>query len=149
MTASLTPNREAVKGALWWLYEGALFLVSLANTSGAGTPPALDGLYEDWTTPTNYLLDGAYDLFITGGTVDYGVVLTNRAELEQLVITLDYDTNVTYTDLLVLCIPAINPGGPPPIHATPLVAVIHESSPVTLLSTQTKTYNLDLFAEWI
>lgn len=149
MTASLTPNRQAVLSALWWLYEGATFVVSLADTSGAGSPPALDGDYNDWFSPTNYVLDSAYDVFLTGGTVAYDATITDRAELPQLVITLDYATTVTYTDLLVLCIPAIDPGASAPEYAIPLIAVIHESSPITLLSTQSKTYNVDLFAEWI
>lgn len=146
MTASLTPNREAVKSALWWLYEGATFLVSLADTTGAGSPPALDGPYDDWAP---YLLDGAYDLFLTGGAVDYDATITDRAELDRLVITLDYASNVTYTDLVIVCVPAVDPGASAPLYAFPLVAVIHESSPVTVLSTESKTYNLDLFAEWI
>ena len=146
MTASLTPNREAVLSALWWLYEGATFLVALTDTTGAGSPPALDGPFDDWVA---YLLDSAYDIYLTGGTVAYDATITDRAELPQLVITLDYDSTVTYTDALILCIPAVDPGAGAPLYALPLVGVIHESSPVTLLSTETKTYNLDLFAEWI
>lgn len=149
MTASLTTNREAVLGALWWLYDEATFLVVLANTTGAATPPALDGPFEGWYSPTDYLLDTAYDIYLTAGSVGYDATITDRAELPQLVITLDYATTVTYTDLIVICLSAKNPGASPPAHANPLTAVIHESSPVTLLSTQTKTYNLDLFAEWI
>lgn len=149
MTASLTPNRQAVLSALWWLYEGATFFVLLADTSAAGTPPALDGDLIDWLVPTDYTLADEFDLYLTGGTVAYDATITDRAELPQLAITLDYASTVTYTDLLVLCIPVADPGASPPDHAYPLVAVIHESSPVTLLSTETKTYNLDLFAEWI
>lgn len=147
MTASLTPNREAVLGALWWLYDGALFAIFLADTSGAGTPPALDGAFDNWVAPTDYLLNSAYDVYITADAVDYDATITDRAVLPQLTITLDYASTVTYTDLLVTVIPAQDPGASPPAYAYPLVAVIHESSPITLLSTETKTYSLDLFAE--
>jgi hypothetical protein len=149
VTASLTPNRQAVLGALWWLYEGATFVVLLADTSAAGTPPALDGELLDWVDPTDYTLADEFDLYLTGGLVSYDGTITDRATLPQLVITLDYASTVTYTDLLVLCIPAQDPGATPPDYAFPFVGVIHESSPVTLLSTETKTYNLDLFAEWL
>ena len=148
MAAVLTPNREAVKSAMWWLYEDAVFGVLLANTTGAGSPPALDGPLTDWITPTDYTLADQYDLFVTAGTVDYDATIADRAKLQQLSIVLDYASTVTYTDLIVVCVPAKDPGASPPTYAYPLVAVIHESSPVTLLSTETKTYNLDLFAEW-
>lgn len=146
MTASLTPNRQAVLSALWWLYEGGLFLVVLANTAAAASPPALDGSLDPWDS---YLLDSAYDVYLTGGSVAYDATITDRAELPQLQIVLDYATNVTYTDLLILCIPATDPGASAPVYAFPFVGVIHESTPITLLSTQSKTYNVDLFAEWI
>jgi hypothetical protein len=149
VTASLTPNRQAVLSALWWLYEGATFVVILADTSAAGTPPALDGDLVDWIIPTDYTLADQFDLYLTGGTVAYDATVTDRAELPQLVITLDYASTVTYTDVLILCIPAIDPGASAPDHAFPFVGVIHESSPITLLSTQSKTYNVDLFAEWL
>ncbi len=149
MTASLTPNRQAVLSALWWLYEDATFLVLLANTSAAGTPPSLDGAIGNWIVPTDYTLADQFDLYLTGGTVTYDATITDRAKLPQLVITLDYASTVTYTDLLILCIPAVDPGASAPSHAYPFVGVIHESSPITLLSTQSKTYKVDLFAEWI
>lgn len=149
MTASLTPNRETVKSALWWLYEGATFLAILADTSAAATPPALTGSFDDWVTPTDYTLSGDYDIYLTGGTVAYDATITDRAELPQLVITLDYASTVTYTDVLIVCIPATDPGAGAPTYAFPFVGVIHESTPITLLSTQSKTYNVDLFAEWI
>jgi hypothetical protein len=134
---------------MWWLYEGATFLALLANTSAAATPPSLDGSFASWITPVNYLLSDSFDVYLTGGAAAYDSTITDRAKVPQLVITLDYASTVTYTDLLVLCIPAQDPGATPPDYAFPFVGVIHESSPVTLLSTQTKTYNLDLFAEWI
>ena len=149
MTASLTPNRQAVLSALWWLYEGATFVAVLADTSAAASPPALSADLIDWLSPTDYTLSSSYDVFLTGGTVAYDATITDRAELPQLVITLDYASTVTYTDVLVLCIPAIDPGASAPTHAFPFVGVIHESSPITLLSTESKTYNVDLFAEWI
>lgn len=149
MTASLVNNKEVTKAALWWLYEGATFVVVLANTSAAATPPALDGPYSAWVSPTNYQLSSDYDLFFTGGAVSYSAGVANRSVLPQLVITLDYATTVTYTDLLVLLIPATDPGATAPLYAFPQVAVIHESTPITLLSTQSKTYRLDLFAELV
>lgn len=149
MTASLTPNRQAVLSALWWLYEDATFFVLLANTSAAATPPALDGDVMNWFAPTDYTLADQFDLYLTGGTVAYDASIADRAKLPQLVITLDYATTVTYTDLVIICVPAIYPGAGAPDYAFPLVGVIHESSPITLLSTQSKTYNVDLFAEWI
>jgi len=149
VTASLTPNREGVLGALWWLYDGALFGIYLADTSGAATPPALDGSFYSWLSPTDYFLDSAYDIYVTGDAVAYDATITDRAVLPQLEITLDYATTVTYTDLLVVVYPAQDGGATPPDYSIPLVAVIHESSPVTLLSTETKTYKLDLFAEWL
>ena len=149
MTASLTPNREAVLSALWWLYDGATFAVIPANTTGAASPPALNGDSLNWFVPTDYTLADQFDLYVTGGTVAYDATTTDRAVLPPLTITLDYDTSITYTDLIIFCIPVADAGASPPNHAYPLVAVIHESSPVTLLSTETKTYNLDLFAEWI
>jgi hypothetical protein len=149
MTASLVSNKEVTKAALWWLYEGAMFIVALANTSGAASPPALDGPPDAWYTPTDYTLSNDYDIFLTGGTADYSASVADRSVLPQLVITLDYATNVTYTDLLVFVLPAIDPGASAPIYAFPQVAVIHESTPISLLSTQTKTYRLDLFAELV
>jgi hypothetical protein len=149
MTASLVNNKEVTKSALWWLYEGATFVVILANTSGAASPPALDGPYSAWASPIDYQLSSDYDLFLTGGAVGYSAGVANRSVLPQLVITLDYATTVTYTDLLVVLLPAVDPGPSAPDYAYPQVAVIHESTPITLLSTQAKTYRLDLFAELV
>lgn len=146
MAASLTPNREAAKSALWWLYEGATILVVLADASAASPAPALDGPFSGWFS---YLLDSSYDLFLTGGTVDYDATIIDRAELQPLTITLDYASSVTYTDVLIVCVPAVDPGPSAPAYAFPLVGVIHESSPVTLASTATKTYVVDLFSEWL
>lgn len=146
MAASLTPNREAAKSALWWLFEGATIFVLLADASAASPAPALDGAFSNWVP---YLLDSSYDVFLSGGTVDYDGTITDRAELPQLTITLDYASSVTYTDLLIGCIPAVDPGAGAPAYAFPLVAVIHENSAITLASTESKTYLVDLFSEWI
>lgn len=146
MPASLTRNRQAALSALWWLYEGGTIGAILADTSAAGTPPSGTGALSSWLP---YLLSEDFDLFLTGGSVAYDATLTQRAELPQLVITLDYATTVTYTDVVLLCVPAIDPGASPPEYALPFVGVIQESSPVTLLSTQSKTYRVDLYAEWI
>jgi hypothetical protein len=148
MTATLTPNRDAALSALWWLFEGATFLAVLADASAADPALPLDGPLNQWFDPADYLLSTDYDIFVEGGTADYDATDADKAILPQLALTLDYDTSVTYTDVLVICIPAIDPGEAAPLHAVPLVGVIHESSPVTLASTETKTYNLDLFSKW-
>ena len=146
MAASLTPNREAAKSALWWLFEGATIFVVLADTSAASPAPALDGELSNWAP---YMLDSSYDVFLAGGIVSYDATLIERAELPPLTITLDYASSVTYTDLLIGCIPAVDPGASAPAYAFPLVAVIHESSAITLASTASKTYVVDLYSEWI
>lgn len=146
MTATLTPNREAALAAMWWLFEGATIYTFLADTTGAATPPGLTDPYDDWLL---YALDSAYDLFLTGGTAAYGTTITDRAQLPQLEITLDYLTNVTYTDVLVFVIPAVDPGVGAPTYSLPYLGVIHESSAITLSGGSTKTYRLDLYSEWI
>jgi hypothetical protein len=148
MTATLTPNRQAALSALWWLFEGATFIAILADASAADPPLPLDGDFDQWFGPVEYTLGFEYDIFVEGDTADYDATDADKAILPQLAFTLDYDTSVTYTDVLVLCIPAIDPGSSAPFHAFPLVGVIHESSPITLASTETKTYNLDLFSKW-
>jgi hypothetical protein len=145
MTATLTPNRDAALSALWWLFEGATFIAGLVNASTADPALPLGGPLDQWD---DYALSFDYDIFVEGDTADYDATDADKAILPQLVFTLDYDTSVTYTDVLVLCIPAIDPGSSAPFHAFPLVGVIHESSPVTLASTETKTYNLDLYSKW-
>lgn len=147
MPATLIQNREAPLSALWWLFEGATIGIILANTTGAATPPLGTDAFSAWSP---YFLSQDFDLFLTGGIAAYDATLTQRAELPQLVITLDYASTVTYTDVLLYSITANDPAGAsPPEYAFPFVGVIQESSPVTLLSTQSKTYNLDLYAEWI
>lgn len=149
MSATLTPNRDAAKSALWWLFQGGSIVAVLANTSAAGTPPASSAELVDWLVPTDYTLSQDYDLFLTGGSVVYDTTVTSKAKLPRLQFVLDYATTVTYTDVLLLGIPAYTPGSSPPSGSTFYLGVIHESSPVTLLSTQSKTYNVDLFAQWI
>jgi hypothetical protein len=149
MTATLTPNREAARAAIWWLFEGAMFAVILANTSGAASPPALDGSPDSWFSPTNYLLLDASDVFVAGGTSSYDASVPSKARLQQLQFVLDYNATYTYTDVLILCIPKISAPSGSPDFSAPLVAVIHEPTPITLLSTQTKTYKLDLTTNWI
>lgn len=147
MPATFTPNREAARAALWWLFQGGTFCALLANTSAAATPPPLDGPESNWFP---FYLDEAFDLFLTGGSVIYDGTVTNRAILPQLQINLNYASAATYTDVVVSCIPDVTPGAGAPSYATfPMVAVIHESSPVTLAAGTTKTYKLDLYSEWI
>lgn len=146
MTATLTPNREAALSALWWLFEGAEFLTVLADTTGAATPPAQTDGFETWAP---YFLPDDYDTFTASGTAAYDATLTQRAVLPQQEISLNFATNVTYTDLVVVVIPAISPGASPPLHANPMVAVIHEPTAFTLTAGSTKTYKLDLYSEWI
>lgn len=146
MTAVLTQNRELALAAAWWLYEGATVLVALADTTGAEDPPLGTDVFEDWIP---YLLSEDYDLFLTAGTAAYDATITEQAGVPQLAITLDYADSVTYTDLVLLCLPLIDPGVGSPLYAKPTIGIIEESSAVTLLSTETKTYNLDLYAEVI
>jgi hypothetical protein len=149
MTATLTPNRDVPLSALWWLFEGATIIAGLADASAADPPLPLDGPLMQWFSPDVYYLDEEYDIFIEADAVDYDSTDDNKAILPQLSLTLDYETSVTYTDVLVVCIPAIDPGSSAPLHvALPLVGVIHETTPVTLDSTETKTYKVDLFSKW-
>lgn len=146
MSATFTPNRMAALGAMWWLYKGATFYTLLANTTGAATPPALNGDYNAWAP---YLLQSEYDVFTAVGDVAYDATLTQRAKLPQQEISLSFGSTVTYTDLLVAIIPAISPGAGAPSYALPLVGVIHEPTAFTLTAGATKTYRLDLYCQWI
>lgn len=147
MTASLTPNRDTAKAALWWLFEGATIICIFANTTGAASPPSLNGPLQAWS---DYSLSSSYDIYLTGGTVNFDAVDTDRAELPQLEIVVDFASSITYTDILLLALPAIDPGPSAPIYAAiPFVGVIHESSAVTVGATETKTYRVDLFSEWL
>lgn len=147
MSASLTSNREAVQAGLWWLFQGATLLAVLADTTGASPTPSLSAASTAWD---NYLLDQAFDVAVTGGTVAFDATLTQRAELPQVQFTLDYATSVTYTDVLLFSIPATTPGaGSPGFASVTFLGVIHEPTAVTLASTASKTYSIDLFSEWI
>jgi len=149
MTATLTPNREAARAAMWWLFEGAEFFILLANTSSATTPPAQDADFQDWISPTDYLLSDETDIVVTAGASSYDSSTPSMARLQQVQFVLDYEATQTYTDVLIICLPKISAPVGAPDFVVPLVAVIHESTPVTLLSTQTKTYKLDLTTNWI
>ena len=146
MTATLTPNREAALSALWWLFEGAVFYVFLADTTGAAPPPAQTDGFEAWTP---YFLPDDFDTFTASGAVAYSATLTQRAVLPQQEITLNFASSVTYTDLVIFVIPAVDPGVSAPLYSAPQVAVIHESTAFTLTAGVTKTYRLDLYSQWI
>lgn len=146
MTASLTPNREAAQAGMWWLFQGATLLSVLADTTGASPAPSLDAASAAWDA---YLLDQAFDLVVTGGAIAFDATLTQRAELPQVEFTLSYGTSVTYTDVLVFSLPANSPGaGAPSFAGVTFVGVIHEPSAVTLSSSDSKTYKVDLYSEW-
>ena len=146
MTASLTPNRETALAAMWWLYEGATIFATFADTTGASPAPDLSTSWEDWF---DYLLDSSYDIFLTGGSVGYDATLTERAELPQLEIVVDFDTSITYTDILIFTVPAVDPGVDAPTYAFPYIGVIHEPTAVTVGASESKTYRVDLFSEWL
>jgi hypothetical protein len=146
MTATLTPNREAALSALWWLFEGAVFYVFLADTTGAAPPPAQTDDYTAWTP---YFLNDEFDTFTASGTADYDATSPQRAVLPQQEINLNFASEVTFTDVVIFVIPAIDSGVDSPIHSAPQIAVIHESSAITLAAGATKIYKLDLYSEWI
>lgn len=146
MTASLTPNRETALAALWWLFEEATILATFADTTGAASPPALTDGWEDWT---DYMLSNSFDIFLSGGSVAYDATLIERAELPQLEVVVDFATSITYTDILIFTLPAVDPGAGAPIYAFPYVGVIHEPTAVTVGATESKTYKVDLFSEWL
>jgi hypothetical protein len=146
MAATFTPNRETALSAMWWLLEGATIATFLADTTGAATPPSQTAGFDDWA---DYILPDDFDTFVAVGTAGYDATLTQRAILPQQEITLNFATTVTYTDLIVAIIPAIDPGAGAPVYSAPTLAVIHEDAAFTLTAGSTKTYNLDLYAEWI
>ena len=147
MTASLTPNRETALAAIWWLYEGALIIASFADTTGASSPPDLTADADDWTS---YSLDSSFDIFLVGGSAAYDATLNERAKLPQLEIVVDFDTSITYTDILIYTLPAADGGESAPFYAlAPYVGVIHEPTAVTVGPTESKTYRVDLFSEWL
>jgi hypothetical protein len=146
MAATLTPNRQAALSALWWLFEEATFATFLADTTSATTLPPQTGGFSDWAA---YILPDDYDVFTAAGSAAYDATLTQRAILPQQEIELSFASTVTYTDLFIAVIPAIDPGSGAPQHAAPVVGIIHEPTAVTLTAGSSKTYKLDLFSEWL
>lgn len=145
MAASLHRSREVPLGAMWTMFQDALIRARLANTSSATTLPSLNGPYSAWTP---YFLATPF-IELTGGSVAYDTSVTSRAVLPRLTFTLNYNTSVTYTDIVVQLITTADAVAPPPEYVTePLLAIIHEDSPITLAANQTKTYKLDFFSEW-
>ena len=144
MTASFTVARELSLGAMWWVCDGATFYASLANTTGAGTPPALTDDYDEWLP---YLLAESFDKFFTAGTAAYDGTITTRAKIPALALTLNYASSVTYTDLVIFCIPGRTLPSNAPTQSVPFVGVIHEPSPFTLTAGTNKTYNLNLYSQ--
>lgn len=148
MAATLHPNRATALAALWWLFEGATFYVYFADTTGASPQPSYtytdyDDFYDEWGP---YLLDSAFDQLIVGGSVAYDGSNTQLARLPQLEIVLDYPTAITYTHVIIELVPAVDPGASAPSKAFPIMLHVAESPAVTVASTATKTYTLDLTA---
>jgi len=148
MPATLTASREAARAAIWYVFEGALIVAALANTSGATPPASASSNLSDWFP---YLLAGSFDLFLTAGSSSYNSTNVLLAQLQQLSFQLSYSQSVTYTDIVIFAIPVQRPAvaAGQPTYLSPFVGVIHESSPITLNTGQTKTYRLDLTAKWL
>lgn len=142
MAATLHPNRSTALAALWWLFEGATFYVYFANTTGASPQPD----YDDYVAWAPYWLSSEYDQLLIGGSVAYDATNDQLGRLPQLEIVLDYATNITYTHLIIELVPAVDPGPSAPLSAYPLLLHVSESPAVTVLSSETKTYTLDLTA---
>ncbi len=159
MTATFTHNKETGFAATWWLYKGATFGIELIDVTGAANPPANTAPLIDWLTPVNYSVSpapasGEYPED-TGSTPAYGTTITNQAELPQLQFDVNFPTYggpITYTHIVVYCLVAADRqalwvSGDPSEAFMPTVAVIEESPAITLQTTQTKTYKLDLWAD--
>lgn len=148
MAATLYPHRTTALAALWWLFEGATFIVYFANTTGASPQPAYDyattaAYYDAWSP---YWLSSSFDQVIVGGTTAFDGSNNQKARLPQLNIVVDYATAITYTHMIIEVVPAVDPGASAPGKAFPLVLHIHESPALTVASTETKTYKIDLTA---
>lgn len=148
MAATLYPNRTTALAALWWLFEGATFYVYFADTTGASPQPAYDyptelEYYQAWD---DYWLSIDYDQLIIGGTVTYDATDDQLARLPQLEIVLDYPTAITYTHMIIEVLTAVDPGSSSQSKAYPLLLHVKESPAVTVASTETKTYKIDLTA---
>jgi len=159
MTATITHNKDTGLGAMWWLYKGATFEVEFFDVTGFASPPAnTTGLLE-WISPIDYRVSpspavGEYPVD-TGSTPAYGTTITNQAELPQLQFDLNFPTYggpITYTHVIVYCLlasdrQALFVAGDPSEAFLPTIAVIEESPAITLQTTETKTYKLDLWAD--
>lgn len=142
MTASFFIDRSVAFAALWYVFEGATLFVMPADMSGIDPIPdyTLEA-FEDWLP---YLLDEYYQ-FPEFGTVSYDTTNTNLAKLQQLQVVMDYETSFTYTHVLLGVVPLLAPESAIDL-AYPLLAVIEEPTAVTLSSSESKTYNIDLTA---
>lgn len=144
MTANLIVDRSVAFGALWYLFEGATVFVLPADMTGVDPLPSYTlEAFEEWVP---YLLSDFYQ-FPTAGTVGYDTGDTDLAKLQQLQIVMDYETSITYTHVLIAVTPVLLPTtGTPPDQSSPFVGFIEEPTAVTLTSSQSKTYNIDLTA---
>ena len=159
MTATFTHNKETGLAATWWLYKGATFAFGFFDVTGAASPPANTAPLIDWLTPVNYSVspapaNGEYP-GDTGGNPAYGTTITNQAELPQLQFDVNFPTYggpITYTHIVVYRLLAADrqevwASGDPTEASIPTLAVIEESPAITLQTTQTKTYKIDLWAD--
>lgn len=147
MTATLYPNRATALAALWWLFEGATFNVFFADTSAATTQPeynytSLGASFASWEP---YLLSDSFDQLLIGPSVAYDSANNQLARLPQLEIVLDYNTAITYTHMIIFLAPNLYVSSLS-FTGVPLMLFVHESPAVTVASTETKTYTLDLTA---
>jgi len=161
MTATFTHNKQTGLAATWWLYKGGIFGIQLVDTTGAASPPPNTTPLLDWITPIDYSVSPAPDsselqqLQDTGGNPAYGTTITNQAELPQLQFDINFPTYggpITYTHIVVFCVLAADRqglwvSGDPAEPYLPTIAVIEESPAITLQTTETKTYKLDLWAD--
>lgn len=152
MAASITWNRETPWAAMWWLLEGALVAVYLADTTGASPAPSLEGNFSDWFD--YFQEDPQFDVFLNVGAVSYDATQTDRAVVPQIEIVLDYSETVTYTHLFIEIGPvyyatAHPDGAELPAGRIPTLAIVSEPAAVTLTAGDTKTYKIDLFSEWL
>jgi len=144
MTASFTVARELSLGAMWWVCQGGTFYTSLADTTGLASPPSVS---DDYTVWLPHLLAESFDKFFTAGSASYDATITSRAKIATLAITLNYASTVTYTHLVINCVPNKSVPSGAPNYAFPMVGVIQEPTPFTLTAGTTKTYNLNLYSQ--
>ena len=158
MTATFVRNKEIGLAAAWWLYKDATFSTFFFDTTGT-TAPALTTPLGGWFNPVDYTVSPApagVDLAEdTGGLPAYGATITYRAELPQLELVVgfpNYGGPLTYTHIGEVCMlhsskQALWQSGDPFEPFMPTVAFIEESPAITLQTTQTKTYKLDLWGD--